>query len=262
MIKVCNLSFRYPSSASNVLDDVSFEIKEKSIVSLLGPNGSGKSTLLRLMAGLLKVSPESIFILGKDVREYKKKELAQTIAFLPQLQSDPAGLTVFEMVSMGRTPYQNSGWLISKEDKEAVQWAMEYMKITDLKDKLVKELSGGQAQRVRLAMVIAQDTPIILLDEPVTFLDLHYQCGLLSSIRDLSHNYNKTVISVFHDINQAIEISEKMILMNEGKIFASGNPKQIIKNEIIEDVFKVKSQIYYSDNMKPFIIPEILRKEV
>ncbi len=262
MIRIQNLFYKYPGSNKNVLENISFSLEEKEILSLVGPNGSGKSTLLRILALLLKVPPKTVFIMDKDINDYKKKEFSQTVSFLPQLQSGVGGLSVIELVSMGRTPYQKSGWIMSKEDRKAIDWALEYMQITDLRNSIVRELSGGQAQRVRLAMVLTQDTPIILLDEPVTFLDLHYQCGLLSSIRDLSHNYNKTVISVFHDINQAIEISEKMILMNEGKIFASGNPKQIIKNEIIEDVFKVKSQIYYSDNMKPFIIPEILRKEV
>ncbi len=259
MIQIRNLFYKYPSSNKLVLDDVNFDVEKKSILSLIGPNGSGKSTLLRLMAGLLKASERTVFILEKDIKEYKKKELSQTISFLPQLQSKVGGLSVNELVSMGRTPYQKSGWLMSKEDKKIVNWAMEYMQITDLKDKIVKELSGGQAQRVRLAMVLAQDTPIILLDEPVTYLDLHYQSSLLSSIRKLSEEFDKTFISVFHDINQAIEISDKMLMLNGGKIFAKGNPKDLANKKTIAEVFRINSTVYFAEGRtKPFIIPEII----
>ncbi len=256
MIEVSNLNFSY--GTNQVLKDIEFSVSEKQVVSLIGPNGSGKSTLLRVMAGLLKSKDSRISFLGKNISEYSHSELSKTVAFLPQIQNKLSGISVYELVSLGRTPYQNTGWFLSSEDRDKIRWAMEYMQVDSISKSPINELSGGQKQRVWLAMILAQDTPIILLDEPVTYLDLHYQYSLLSTIRDLKEKYDKTIISVFHDINHAIQVSDMVIVLNEGKIFDLGLIDEMITEHNINSVFNIDANVCRVGEVSElFVVPHI-----
>lgn len=241
MIHIENLSFSYDKKT--ILSDIHFHAKHGEIISLIGPNGSGKSTLLRLMCGLLKANSGKIEISNKSIDRYKQKELSKFISFLPQFHEKMNGVTVYELVAMGRSPYHKSGWINTKEDKEKIEWAICYMNLTSFKDKKVEELSGGERQRVWIAMILAQDTPIVLLDEPVTYMDMKYQCQLLSVVRDLKKSFRKTIISVFHDINHAVEISDKVYLLKDGRVYFQGDSDNVITEENIENVYGVKAHV-------------------
>jgi iron complex transport system ATP-binding protein len=188
------------------------------------------------------------------------REIARQIAFLPQLQEKMNGLTVQQLVSMGRAPYQSSGWIWNREDKETVRWAMDYMRVDRLKNRMVHTLSGGERQRVWIAMILAQDTPIILLDEPVTYLDMKHQWNLLNTINDLKENYQKTIISVFHDVNHAIETSDMIYMLKDGRIYSSGDVEGIITELSIKHVYGVNA--YVCDLQKccqKVVVPESIK---
>ena len=242
MLKVKGLNYSY--DRTEVLRDVYFQAKRGEIISLIGPNGSGKTTLLRCVSGLLKLkNPESVQLDGREVNSYKMKELSRKIAFLPQFKEKMPGITVRELVAFGRTPYQRTGWILSQKDREAVDWALEYLCLDSFEYRLVDQLSGGERQRAWIAMALAQDTPIVLLDEPVTYMDLKHQWELLEIIYQLKENFGKTVISVFHDINHAMEISDQVCLLHEGRIYQMGGPKKVVTEEALEQVYGIRAHI-------------------
>ena len=237
MLNAINLSFSYREK--NILHNINFHAGESQIISLIGPNGSGKSTLLRCLSGLLRTSNPSVYIDQEKMN----------------------GISVNELVCMGRAPYQTSGWLRTKEDEEKVLWAMSYMHIEDMKDRMVNTLSGGEKQRVWIAMILAQDTPIMILDEPVTYLDMKHQWNLLNTINDLKENYNKTIISVFHDVNHAIETSDTIYMLKEGMVYSSGEAEEIITGQAIKNVYEVNAYVcdFYRCCQK-VVIPESIKK--
>jgi iron complex transport system ATP-binding protein len=259
MLNAINLSFSY--GEKNILHNINFHAGESQIISLIGPNGSGKSTLLRCLSGLLRTSNPSVYIDNKHIEQIKAQDIAKKIAFLPQFQEKMNGISVNELVCMGRAPYQTSGWLRTKEDEEKVLWAMSYMHIEDMKDRMVNTLSGGEKQRVWIAMILAQDTPIMILDEPVTYLDMKHQWNLLNTINDLKENYNKTIISVFHDVNHAIETSDTIYMLKEGMVYSSGEAEEIITGQAIKNVYEVNAYVcdFYRCCQK-VVIPESIKK--
>ncbi|WP_449241140.1 ABC transporter ATP-binding protein [Desulfoscipio gibsoniae] len=227
----------------NILNNVNFIAEEGQVISLIGPNGSGKSTLLRCLCGLIPVKSNSVFLFDKPIETLGPKEISRKIAFLPQAHERLQGVTVYELVSMGRAPYHRSGWINTQEDQEKIAWAIDYMHIGHLTHRLVEMLSGGEKQRVWIAMVLAQNTPIILLDEPVTYMDLKYQCELLRTIKDLKDTFQKTIIAVFHDINHAIEISDYVYLLKNGHVYRAGASEQVVTEQSIRDVYGVCAHI-------------------
>ena len=241
MLKATNLSFEYEKQ--KVLDGIDFSAEEAQIISLIGPNGSGKSTLLRCLCGLSPTKKNSIYLCGKPIENCGSKEIARQIAFLPQFQEKLHGVTVYDLVSMGRAPYQKSGWIHTREDCEKIHLAIDYMQIGPLRHRFLEGLSGGEKQRAWIAMILAQDTPIVLLDEPVTYMDLKYQQEMLRTIKDLKESFNKTVIGVFHDINHAIEISDVIYLLKNGRVYQSGTSEQVITEASIRDVYGVCAHV-------------------
>lgn len=241
MLIAKELSFNY--GKRNILDNVSFVAEEGQIISLIGPNGSGKSTLLRCLCGLIPVKRNSVFLFDKPIETLGAKEISRKVAFLPQFHERLQGVTVYELISMGRAPYHRSGWVNTQEDQEKIAWAIDYMQIGHLTHRMVEMLSGGEKQRAWIAMVLAQDTPIILLDEPVTYMDLKYQCELIRTIKDLKDNFKKTIVGVFHDINHAIEISDSVCLLKDGRVYKAGGSEQVITEQAIKDVYGVRAHI-------------------
>lgn len=255
IIKTNDLSFEY--GEKRVLSQIDFSVPSGSIVSLIGPNGSGKSTLLRCLAGILKTPQNTVFIDGRPIESLKTKALAKKVAFLPQFQENLKSVSVYDLIAMGRAPYHNSGWFISNKDKEKIEWAMEYMSLTEYRKYSVNALSGGERQRVWIAMTLAQDTPVLLLDEPVTYMDLKYQQELLSVINDLKHTCRKTIIVVFHDINHAMGVSDFVYMLKDGKIYEKGPPEEVLTEKSISSVYDTTAHVcQFKECCWKVVVPE------
>jgi ABC-type cobalamin/Fe3+-siderophores transport system ATPase subunit len=237
LIRVKDLDFAY--GKHQILKGINFSIDEASVISLIGPNGSGKSTLLKCISGLLPVRDNTVYLFGKPIENLEIKERAKLISYLPQNLGKLHGVNVYELISMGRAPYHSSGWISSEEDLEKIDWAIEYMNLNSMVHRPVEKLSGGEKQRVWIAMILAQDTPIILLDEPTTYMDLKYQYELLKTLKDIKISFNKTIIAVFHDINHAIKVSDYVFLLNEGRIYLSGTSDEVITEETVKKVYDI-----------------------
>ncbi|MGE4572473.1 MAG: ABC transporter ATP-binding protein [Candidatus Izemoplasmatales bacterium] len=228
-----------------VIEDLSIEIKEGKITTIIGPNGCGKSTLLKAMSRILEPIQGEILLDGKDLFTIPTKDIAKRLAFLPQSQDVLNGLTVFELISYGRYPYQKGLGKLSEKDHLAIHKAMTLTHVEDLKNRSIDQLSGGQRQRVWIAMSLAQETKMIFLDEPTTYLDIAHQLDVLHLLRDLNQKAGKTIVMVLHDINQAAYFSDDVIAIKEGQVVKSGPGEFVITKEIIQDVFEVDVDIMF-----------------
>ncbi|MBT0770019.1 ABC transporter ATP-binding protein [Kineosporia sp. J2-2] len=216
--------------------DLSVAIPDQSFTVVVGPNACGKSTLLRGMARLLKPSAGQVILDGADISSFKTKEVARRVGLLPQASIAPDGITVADLVARGRFPHQGFMRQWTENDERAVLRAMDAASVTPLSGRLVDELSGGQRQRVWVAMALAQETDILLLDEPTTFLDITHQIELLELFTDLNQA-GHTLVSVLHDLNHAARFATHLIAMKDGRVVAEGPPGQIVTAELVEEVF-------------------------
>nr|WP_269329822.1 ABC transporter ATP-binding protein [Kineosporia babensis] len=222
-----------------ISEDLSVAVPDQSFTVVVGPNACGKSTLLRSLSRLLKPSAGQVVLDGADIRTYKTKEVARQIGLLPQTSIAPEGITVADLVARGRYPYQGFIRQWTETDEQAVAQAMARTAVTDLSGRLVDELSGGQRQRVWVAMALAQDTGIMLLDEPTTFLDITHQIELMELFVDL-HEAGHTLVAVLHDLNQAARYGTHLIAMKDGQVVAEGAPEQVVTAELVEEVFGLR----------------------
>lgn len=236
MIEVSDLSFGY--SDRNVLSDINFTAPVGKITVIIGPNGCGKSTLLKNLCGLLKPKRGEIRIFGRSIKAYSPKLLAQQLAYLAQGRPIP-DITVERMVLHGRFPYLNYPRRYRSQDIQIARRAMERMGIIDLAEVNLPSLSGGIRQKVYIAMALAQDTPIILFDEPTTYLDVSQQLKIMAYARDLCRE-GKTVIMVLHDLSMALQMSDQLIVMKEGQIVVQGSPEEIFLSGYLPDVFEIE----------------------
>ncbi|MBF0713966.1 ABC transporter ATP-binding protein [Gemella sp. GH3] len=242
IIKIENLSFDY--LGNQVFKDLNLCIEKGKITTIIGKNGCGKSTLLSILAGINKVKKKTVIIDDRDLNDYTKKELAQKISIVYQNNIAPEELTVNDLISYGRLPYQKT--LFSKfsdRDFLMINHAINVTNLGNLKDIYVSKLSGGQKQRVFLALAIAQDTDVLILDEPTSYLDIKYQKSLLDLILILNRKYNKTIVMVLHDINQAISYSDKIIAIKDGNIFKTGNSKEFCNKDILRELYDTNIEI-------------------
>ncbi|NLG20094.1 MAG: ABC transporter ATP-binding protein [Actinomycetales bacterium] len=223
--------------------DLSVDIPDGQFTVIIGPNACGKSTLLRSLSRLLKPSAGTVYLDGKDIHHRRAKDVATRLGLLPQSAIAPAGITVFDLVRRGRYPHQSilSRW--SAEDEDSVTRALEATAMTDLAGRDVDELSGGQRQRAWVAMALAQESPILLLDEPTTFLDISYQVSLLDLFAELNRGAGRTVVAVLHDINHAARYASHLIVMHEGQIVAQGAPADVITAPLLAQVFGIDATI-------------------
>ncbi|MBM9467631.1 ABC transporter ATP-binding protein [Nakamurella sp. YIM 132084] len=214
-----------------------------AITVIVGANACGKSTLLRSMSRLLTPRAGRIVLDGKDVHRMPAKELARTLGLLPQSPIAPEGITVADLVGRGRNPHQGlfSRW--TRQDDEAVAAALQATHTTDLADRSVDELSGGQRQRVWIAMALAQQTDVLLLDEPTTFLDVSHQVEVLDLLTDLNHTRGTTIVVVLHDLNLAARYADHLIALTDGRLHAAGLPAEVLTEEMVRAVFGVDSRI-------------------
>lgn len=224
-----------------VVDNVSFEIPKGKVISLIGPNGAGKSTVMNMISRLIDKDEGEIIFEGRDLKEWKSRELSKRLAILTQSNNISMKLTVKELVSFGRFPY--SGSRINEEDSRIIDEAIEYMELESMQDRFIDELSGGQRQRAYIAMVIAQDTEYILLDEPTNNLDIYHATNMMKIARRLCDELGKTVIMVLHDINYAAFYSDYICVFKDGKIAKFGTVDEVVTKEILSDIYKVDFEI-------------------
>ncbi|MGH3359533.1 MAG: ABC transporter ATP-binding protein [Nocardioidaceae bacterium] len=227
----------------DIVADLSIEIPPGKITVLVGANACGKSTTLRALAKLLKPRGGSILLDGRAIHKMPSKELATRVGILPQSPSAPEGITVADLVCRGRYPHQKWFRQWTDEDEDVVAWALEATGTAELADRLVDELSGGQRQRVWIAMALAQETGILMLDEPTTYLDIHHQVDVLDLVVQLNRDEGRTIAIVLHDLNLACRYAHHLIAMRSGAIVAQGDPSEIITERLVKDVFGLNSRV-------------------
>ncbi|UPR53138.1 ABC transporter ATP-binding protein [Vibrio cyclitrophicus] len=226
-----------------IVKNVDLIVEPNTITSLVGPNGCGKSTLLKAFARILPPQSGTVLINNKPIHSLPTRQVAQKIALLPQGPIAPEGLTVKELVAQGRFPHQSLFRQWSKQDTKAVERAIELTDLTQFIDRPVHSLSGGQRQRCWLAMVLAQDTPILLLDEPTTFLDLKVQVDLMDLLARIVKEEQRTILMVLHELNLAAAFTDRIIMMNNGEIVSQGSAQQVMRPEALKSVFGLHSEI-------------------
>jgi iron complex transport system ATP-binding protein len=239
-----------------VIKGLDLRVSPGRISVIVGANACGKSTLLRAMSRLLVPRVGQVLLDGKAVHKMPTKQLARTLGLLPQSPVAPDGITVADLVGRGRHPHQRlfSRW--SKEDTDAVATALDVTAIADLADRPVDELSGGQRQRTWIAMALAQQTDVLLLDEPTTFLDVSHQVEILDLLTDLNRERQTTIVMVLHDLNLAARYCDELIAVADGKVYAAGSPEQILTVESVRRVFNLESQIITDPvSQKPLVLP-------
>ncbi|MGE5221740.1 MAG: ABC transporter ATP-binding protein [Omnitrophica WOR_2 bacterium] len=240
-----------------ILQDVTFSIEKGEVVSLIGPNGAGKTTLIRAASGVIPICSGSISFAGQNLQTMNASRRARSVAVVPQARNLPETFTAFETVLMGRTPYL--GWLgqTGPRDDERARWALERTGIPGLAGRLVGELSGGEQQLVLLARALAQETSILLLDEPTSHLDLRHQAHLLNLVHDLARQQGLAVLMALHDLNLASIYSDRVALLVDGRLRALGLPDEVLTLENLEAAYQVPLNVTrHPDYGTPLILPD------
>nr|WP_308444317.1 ATP-binding cassette domain-containing protein [Enterococcus faecium] len=238
-MQVENLIKKY--SNKNVVDKVSINIEKGKITSFIGPNGAGKSTVLSMITRLMKKDNGEVLIEGKRLEEWDNKELSKKIAILKQSNNINLKLTIRELVSFGRYPHSEGR--LTKEDEKYIDEAIDFMKLKDIQNKYLDELSGGQRQRAYIAMVIAQNTEYVFLDEPLNNLDMKHSVEMMKVLRNLCDELGKTVVLVMHDINYTSCYSDYIVALKDGKIANHGKTQDIINKEVLEGIYDMEFDI-------------------
>jgi iron complex transport system ATP-binding protein len=241
LIQLENISLCYDNNMM-IIQQLNLQIQRGSITTLVGPNGCGKSTLLRGLSRLLKPQQGTVYLNGHNIHTMKARNLARQLGILPQSPTTPEGLTVHELVAQGRYPHQSWFQQWSHEDERVVQESLVTTNLAMFADRPVDTLSGGQRQRAWIAMTLAQQTDILLLDEPTTYLDLAYQMEVLDLLEDLNAK-GHTIIMVLHDLNQASRYADTIVALHEGQIIAQGTPEQVMTTENIFKVFGLRVEV-------------------
>lgn len=245
-----------------VTDDLTVSIPDGSFTVIVGPNACGKSTLLRGLARLLAPRHGTVYLDGRSIQSLRSKEVARRLGLLPQGSHAPDGITVADLVARGRYPHQRLLRQWSADDERVVAQAMVDTRVDDLADRLVDELSGGQRQRVWLAMVLAQQTPILLLDEPTTYLDIAHQVEVLDLCAGL-HRDGRTLVAVLHDLNQACRYATHLVAMRDGSLVAQGDPREIVDAHLVEEVFGLACRVIDDpETGTPLVIPAASRHRI
>lgn len=256
MLKINNLSVFYGDR--QILHEIQLEVHSGEIVALLGPNGAGKSTLIRSISGVIPTRNGNIFVDQKDVTSLSIMERARHISVVPQAISMPPAFTVWETVLLGRTPYLNFLGQTSAKDEAIARQALEQVDVLHLIEKRMDEISGGEQQRVLLARTLAQDTPILLMDEPTTHLDISHQIDLLKLITKQAREKSLTVLIALHDLNLASMFADRIAIVQNGLLCVAGTPQETLTSEIINSVYHVPVHVVsHPQTGVPFVIPGI-----
>lgn len=241
LITTKNLNISYGNI--DIVKDLNLNVPEGKITTIIGANGCGKSTILKTLARILKPKSGEIYIDGTEINKQSSKELAKKMAVLPQSPKAPDGLTVEELIAYGRFPHQKGFGTLNKEDYDIVKWALEVTGILEFKDRTIDALSGGQRQRAWIAMALAQETDILLLDEPTTYLDLAHQLEILKLLEELNKKQGRTIVMVIHELNNAARFADHMIGVKKGKVVCEGTPKEVMTNKNLREIFNIDAQI-------------------
>lgn len=243
MISIKNISKKY--GEKHVVDHVNLDIPKGKIIAFIGSNGAGKSTLISIISRTLSKNSGEVYIDEKELKEWKSKELSKRLSILKQSNYLNIRLTIKELVSFGRFPYSNGK--LTKEDEKIVEDAISYMKLDDLQDRYLDELSGGQRQMAYIAMIIAQDTEYVFLDEPLNNLDMRHSVHIMKIIRKLVDDLGKTVMVVIHDINFVSCYADYIVAMKDGKIVEEGVTEKVLNSEVLKDVYGMDIGIHQVD---------------
>lgn len=227
----------------SIIKNLNLTIPDKKITTIIGANGCGKSTLLKALTRIIPYQSGSVLLDGKEISREKTKTVAKKMAILPQTPESSNGLTVGELVSYGRFPYQNGLGRLTKRDYEVIDWALKVTGTAEYKYHPMDALSGGQRQRVWIAMVLAQETNIIFLDEPTTYLDMAHQLEVLELLQKLNREQHRTIVMVLHDLNQAARFADYIITLKDGEIVKAGTCEEVIVPEVLREVFRIDAVI-------------------
>lgn len=240
----------------NILKDIDFKFKNGEITGIIGPNGSGKTTLVKNLTKILQPNSGEIYLYGKDLKTIKFKELAINAGVVFQERDTEFSFTVFEIVLMGRYPYKKKFEFENANDFKIVTEALKKTNTYKYKDRLLSELSGGEKQRVLIARALAQEPNVLIFDEPISHLDLHYQMEILNLIKQLAHTKNISIIIILHDLNHAYKFCDRLMLIDKGSVFKEGTPKEVITKDNIKKVYDVNIEIIENQQKNGYhIIP-------
>ncbi|KFZ80508.1 ABC transporter [Amycolatopsis sp. MJM2582] len=244
-----------------VAEDLGVVIPDRSFTVIVGPNACGKTTLLRALARMLKPRQGSVFLDGQVISSFPAKEVARRLGLLPQSSIAPDGITVADLVARGRYPHQRLLRQWSREDATVVAESMRATGVDDLAERLVDELSGGQRQRVWMAMALAQETDLLLLDEPTTYLDIAHQMDILDLCAELHQKQGRTLVAVLHDLNHAARYATHMIAMRGGEVLATGAPEEVVTAANVEKIFELPCRVMpCPETGTPLVIPKAGRR--
>jgi iron complex transport system ATP-binding protein len=255
MLEIHSLYVSYGDKV--VLEDISLDVFKGEVVALIGPNGAGKTTLIRAASGILRPRAGQVYALGQDITHMPPHLRAARLAVVPQARQLPANFTVYETVLLGRTPYL--GWMgkADRQDLRRVAWALERTETLALGNRLIGELSGGEQQRVLLARALAQDTPILLLDEPTAHLDLRHQSGLLNLVQGLAREQHLAVLMALHDLNLVALYSDRVVLLVDGRLRTAGTPDEVLTADHLVESYQVPLNItVHPEYGTPLILPD------
>ena len=254
-----NVSIAY--GKRQILENITMDFEKGKITTIIGPNGCGKSSLLKTISRVVTPTAGTPVYQDKPIREYSPKELAKKIAYLPQIHMSPKDINIKTLVSYGRFPYKRFGSGITMEDRKIIDETLELTGLAHMGERMLNNLSGGEKQRAWIAMTICQQPEILLLDEPITYLDIGYQVEVLELIKELGERLKITIVMVLHDMNFTARYSNRIYMLKDHHVYDYGKPDIIIEHDRMEHVFSIDSQIVHDDkNDCPFLIPERLRK--
>ena len=239
----------------NTLHGIDSSIDIGKVTTIIGPNGCGKSTLLGVLSNHYQPQNGDVLLDGKSLSDFKSKDLAKKLAVVHQQNNAPSDMTVEKLTAYGRIPYKNFFSSSTKEDEDAIEWALASTNLLERRHMPIDSLSGGQMQRVWIAMALTQQTPYLFLDEPTTYLDIFYQYELLELVRKLNKEHGISIVMVLHDINQAIKYSDVIIVMKDGRIAAKGKPEDIITAELIREIYGVNVVVKHDEAAGMYIVP-------
>ena len=245
-----DLALSYPTTEETIVECARLDIPEESVTALVGPNGSGKSTLLKALSNHLEPETGTVKIHNEDLSSFDRKELARELGVLSQENDSLGSITVEDLIYHGRYPHRGFFDGVSEEDHAAVERAIELAGIDHIRDAELGQLSGGQKQLAWIAMVLAQDTDVLLLDEPTTFLDVHHQFRVLETIRQLNEEKGVTVAVILHDIAQAARFADYLVAMHDGELYDWGPPKDVVTEQLLADVFGVEATVQHEPELQ------------
>jgi iron complex transport system ATP-binding protein len=226
-----------------IVDNLNLHINKGEITTIIGANGCGKSTILKTLARVHSAKSGVVYLDGKMIHKIPTKEIAKKMAVLPQSPEAPSGLTVYELISFGRSPHQSGFGRLSEEDRNVINWALEVTGLSTFAHQAVDALSGGQRQRAWIAMAIAQETELLLLDEPTTYLDMAHQLEILKLLEKLNREEGRTIVMVIHDLNHAARFSHHMVALRSGNIVKEGSSEEVMTSVVLKEVFQIDAEI-------------------